>query len=151
MKTKLKIIIPASFAVILIAVIVMFNIPYKLNNALRFDDSEWIAVSVTTMKNIGGRAEANAEDFTFEKVSAEFTAINESLEKYSFNITTANDVNKKANGNMTTITILDSNNSGLFLINSTGSNIIVNGTNYRMKQNKMEELIDKILEICGIQ
>lgn len=151
MKTKLKIIIPTSAAVILIAFIVIFNIPYNLNNALRFDDSEWITLSVTTMKNVGGRAEADAEDFTFEKGSIEFRAINELLDKYSFNITIAKDINKKVNGNMATITILDNNNSGLFLINSTGSNIIVNGVNHKMKQNKIEELIENILDICGME
>jgi len=150
LKSKFKIIIPTSVAVILIAVIIILNIPFNLNNALRFNESEQIVISISTMKNVGGRAEAGTEIFNFEKGSAEFMAVNELLEAYSYNLTTAKDINRHISGNMTTITILG-DNTGLFLINSTGSNITVNGANYRMKQNKIEELIDKILNICGIQ
>ena len=150
-KIKLKTIIPVVIVIILIAVIVIFNIPYNLNNALRFDENEQVVISVIVMKNVSGQTEDNAENFTFENGNAEFTAINELLKRYSYSLTTARDINKQVSGNMTTITILGDNNTGLFLINSTGSNITVNGKNYRMKQNKIEELIDKILNICGIQ
>jgi hypothetical protein len=148
LKTKLKIIIPTSVAVVLIAVIVILNIPYNLNNAFHFDESERIVMSVTTMKNVGGRAEADAKDFIFEKGNVEFTAINKLFNEYSYYMTTAKDINRKVNGNMTVITILDDNNSSLFLINSTGANIKVNDATHRMKQNKIEELIAKILNIC---
>lgn len=67
---------------------------------------------------------------------------------YSYNLPIAKNITDKVDGiYMATITIFDNNSTGLYLINSSGSNIIVNGTNYRMKQNKIEELIEKILEI----
>lgn len=151
MKPKLKIIISTSVAVILLTVTVILNIPHNLKNALNFDKSEQIIIAIVTSKNIGGQPILKAENFTFEKRSAEFTAINKLLDGYSYFSTAARDINGQVSGiYMATITIIDDNNSGLYLINSTGSNIIVNGTNYRMNQNKIEELIGKILGICGM-
>ena len=150
MKTKFKIIIPASIAVILIALMIIFNVPYNLNKSLLFNISDRIIISVVIMKNVNGRAEAETEDFVFEKESIEFASINELLDEYSYSITIAKDVNKKVNGNMITITIFDDNNSSLFLINATGANVMLNGKTYRMRQDKNEELIEIIMNICGM-
>ena len=149
MKKKLKIIIPTFVVVILITAIVILNIPYNLNKALRFDGSEQLIMSVSTMKNINGQPESNGEQFTFKKGSVEFTAIINLLDGYSYNLTTAKAI-REASHDVTMIDIYG-NNSGVYLSNFAGSNIIVNGKNYRMKQNKVEELLDKILAICGME
>ena len=49
MKTKFKIIIPASVAVILIALMVIFNVPYNLNKSLLFNNSDRIIISVAIL------------------------------------------------------------------------------------------------------
>jgi len=153
LKTKLKIIIPASVAVILIALIVILNIPYNLDNALRFDDSEWLSITVVIAENVNGQPIIENENFTFEKGTAGFTAINNVLNGYSYNMTLARNNGIFDGGtsvNLTNITILGENNSSLFLVNTSGANIQVNGILRRMRQNKIEELIDKIMETCGM-
>ena len=48
------------------------------------------------------------------------------------------------------ITIFGDGDSSLFLSNTSGRNIEVNGTPRRMNENKVIELLDKIIEVCGI-
>ena len=151
MKTKLKVIIPASIAIILIAVLVIFNIPYNLGKSLRFDEIERIVMSVSMSGNIDGQPAFTIGDFSFEKGSDEFTDINKLFAEYSYYLTVGKSVDRADNVKIITILVDDDMNRGLYLINSTGSNIIVNGKIYRMKQNKIEELIDKIANICGLQ
>lgn len=146
MQRKLKILIPTFIFLILVIVVVILNIPYNLNKALRFDKSEQITMSIIIMKNINGQPESNAEYFTFDKGSTEFLAINNLLGGYSYSLTTSKAI-RKANHDVTIIEIYG-NNSSVYISNFAGSNIMVNGKNYRMKQNNAEELLDKILAIC---
>ena len=149
MKVKLKTIVTASIAVILLTLVVIFNVPHNLNNTLRFDDSEWIFMTVSIMKNVEGRIVSESEQFTFEKGTAEFTDINNVLGGYSYNRTFARDERVfSGTSNITSITILGENSSTLFLVNIAGANMKVNGTIRRMRQNTIIELIDRILEIC---
>jgi len=153
LKTKLKIIIPVSVAVILLALIVIFNIPHNLNNALNFEDSEWLSITVVIAENVNGQPIIETESFTFEKGTVEFTAINNVLNGYSYNINFARNNGIFDGGtsiNMTNITILGENNSSLFLVNTSGANVQVNGMLRRMRENRIIELIDKIMETCGM-
>ena len=55
MKANLKIIIPASIVIILISIIIFLSIPHSLSNTLRFDDSEWVSVSILVNEIISGQ------------------------------------------------------------------------------------------------
>ena len=152
MKKRLKIIIPASAAVIVILTVlfIIFNIPYNLNEALRFYDSEQIALSFSITGNAGGQAFGDGESFIYYKGTIEFDSINYLLNNYSYNITAANNINATSNKGIKTIIIADGN-SVILLVNTTGANVEINGKTYRMNHDKIEELIDMILAICRIE
>jgi hypothetical protein len=152
-KTKLKIIIPTSAAVILILLIIIFNIPHNLNNSLRFDESEKINIVVSRIRNVEGQIVDEYEHLIFEKGTVEFALINDVLNEYSYNLTIARKIGAPIDsGDLTTITIFGrySNTSALILTRTSSSNVMVNRTSRRMSEKRVIELIDKILSICGI-
>ena len=153
LKPNLKKIILSSVAVIVIAAIVFLNIPHNLNNTLRLYESEWIHMTVIIRKNVAGQIAGDVQSFTFEKGTADFAAINDVFNQFSYNRTLARDTGSTTgSGGLTSITILAENNSTLILFNTLTSNSVrVNGTLRRMRQSRMEELVGKILDICGMR
>jgi len=154
MKAYLKIIIPATIAIILISIFVFLCIPRNLGNTLRFDDCEWVSISILANEIVsdqdGSQSVSEAESFTFQRDADEFAAINNLLSGYSYNMTFArNSGILSSNGATTSITIFGENGSSLFLSNTSGRNIAVNGTPRRMSENKVIELLDKIIGVCA--
>ena len=94
---------------------------------------------------------SEAESFTFQKGTDEFAAINDLLAGYSYTMTFARNTGAFSSNDATNaITILGDNDSSLFLSNTSGRNVAVSGTPRRMSERKVIELLDMIIDICGM-
>jgi len=152
---KTKIIVLAFIAVILIALLVFLSIPHNLNNTLHLNDSEWVSISIHVNRIVSGQegsqSVSEAESFTFQRGTEEFAATNDLLGGYSYTMTIARKTEDFSSNNATiAITILGDNDSSLVLFDTSGRNVAVNGTPRRMSEKKVIELLDKIIDFCGM-
>ena len=141
-------------------IIIAYFLPHNLNNTLRFDEGQGIVVLIAMTGNIDGVATGRSEMFEFAPESDEFIAINNLLSGYTYNRAIFRDTGQFSTGRLqrrgsgdgrvwTSITIFG-NNSSLAIVNMPGINARVNGNMRRIPQRRIIELINGIMQICGM-